>query len=70
MSRECPQPKRYHSYLLRLWQEESDGQTVWRASLESAQGGQRFGFASLPYLLTFLVDRTKENGPGEEVIEV
>ncbi len=70
MSREHPQPKKYHSYLLRLWQEETDGQSVWRASLESAQGGQRFGFASLPSLLTFLVDQTKEDDPGEEVIDV
>lgn len=48
-----PQP-RYTSYLLRLWQTESDGEPVWRASLESVRTGQRKGFADLRSLFTFL----------------
>jgi hypothetical protein len=48
-----PQP-RYASYLLRLWQTESDGESVWRASLESVRTGQRKGFADLGSLFAFL----------------
>ncbi len=44
----------YLSYLLRLWQVIVDGQPVWRASLESAQTGQRRGFASLAQLTAFI----------------
>lgn len=44
----------YHSYLLRLWQEESGGYPQWRATLESAQSGEIYRFASLETLLAFL----------------
>jgi hypothetical protein len=33
--------RRYLSYLLRLWQIESEGELVWRTSLESPQTGER-----------------------------
>lgn len=46
--------RRYLSYLLRLWQIESEGALVWRMSLESPQTGERTGFPSLDALLTFL----------------
>ena len=42
------------SYLLRLWQAEREGTLVWRASLESAHTGERWGFASLAELYAFL----------------
>jgi hypothetical protein len=45
--------QRYLSYLLRLWQ-EGGGRAQWRASLESPQGGERLGFASLVDLFIFL----------------
>jgi hypothetical protein len=45
---------RYLSYLLRLWQIESEGELVWRASLESPHTGERRGFASLKALFAFL----------------
>jgi hypothetical protein len=48
-----PQP-RYTSYLLRLWQTESNGEPVWRASLESVRTGQRKGFADIGSLFAFL----------------
>lgn len=44
----------YHSYLLRLWEEESGGHPQWRATLESAQSGEIYRFASLETLLAFL----------------
>jgi hypothetical protein len=61
------------SYMLRLWQAESEGTLVWRASLESASAsvrglasagigsgrpGERRGFASLAELYVFLEQRT------------
>ena len=50
---------RYHTYLLRCWQEQStqDHETVntWRFSLEDPQTGQRRGFANLETLLNALL---------------
>jgi len=56
--------RKHVSYLLRLWQAESDGALVWRASLESASDsdarigigrpGERWGFAGLAELFAFL----------------
>ena len=48
----------YLSYLLRLWQVESKGRLVWRASLEDARTGERRGFASIDALLGFLREQT------------
>ena len=60
------QPERYLSYLLRLWQSESDGQQVWRASLEKPGSGERQGFASIQDLVEFLWaqanQETRESG--------
>ncbi len=44
----------YLSYLLRLWRERDEGKLAWRASLESAFTGKRYGFASLDNLFDFL----------------
>lgn len=43
----------YHSYLLRLWQEDIKDYT-WRMSLENAHTGERRGFACLDDLVSFL----------------
>lgn len=48
------QTDKYHSFLLRLWQEECDGVLVWRASLESVQTRERWGFVGLSELFAFL----------------
>ena len=48
----------YHSFLLRLWRTSSHGNAVWRASLESAQTGERCGFADLASLIAFLEEQT------------
>jgi len=56
------------AYLLRLWQVKSGEGTAWRASLESANGGERVGFASLGALFDFLRRRTEEGEMnGEEI---
>ena len=54
------EPHEYYSFLLRLWQTSSHGKVVWRASLESAQTGERCGFADLASLITFLEEQTGE----------
>jgi hypothetical protein len=46
--------RRYLSYLLRLWQTQSGGELVCRASLESAHTGERVGFANLDDLFEYL----------------
>ena len=55
----------YHSYLLRLWPANHQGQVTWRASLENPQTGERLGFASLERLFAFLQDQTAEMDTGE-----
>jgi hypothetical protein len=42
----------YHSYLLRLWREESQG--PWRASLQSTATEQLYHFADLERLWAFI----------------
>jgi hypothetical protein len=48
----------YHAYMLRLWQVSSDGEPVWRTTLESPHTGERHGFASLELLFAFLKAQT------------
>ncbi len=56
----------YASFLLRLWECQVEQQTVWRASLESTQTGQRINFASLDELVAFLAQEyRKEPNAGE-----
>jgi hypothetical protein len=56
---------RYQAYLLRLWQETSAGQPVWRISLEDPHTGVRQGFADLEQLFAFLMEQTKEADEGQ-----
>ena len=59
-------PHEYYSFLLRLWQTSSHGKVVWRASLESAQTGERCGFADLASLIAFLEQQTGANARSED----
>jgi hypothetical protein len=43
----------YSSYLLRLWR-DNHAPSSWRASLESAQTGEIYHFASLEALFAFI----------------
>jgi hypothetical protein len=47
----------YQSYLLRLWRAK-EGEEGWRASLESAQTGERKGFATLDALFGYVRSQT------------
>ncbi len=46
----------YLAYLLRLWRD--DETAPWRATVEDASTGQRFGFANLKALFVFLEKQT------------
>ncbi|HEY4722617.1 MAG TPA: hypothetical protein VII92_12265 [Anaerolineae bacterium] len=46
--------RRYHAYLLRLWQTGEDESAAWLASLEDPRTGERHGFADLNSLFAFL----------------
>jgi hypothetical protein len=48
----------YLSYLLRLWREDDEGQTAWRASLERSRTAKRQVFPSLDDLFEHLQQRT------------
>ncbi len=45
---------RYASYLLRLWQVQSDQQTIWVASIQDPATGEKRPFPNLGALLQFL----------------
>ena len=49
--------QRYRAFMLRLWEVNSDGEPIWRASLESPHTGQRYGFANLELLGSFLEEQ-------------
>ncbi len=49
----------YVAYLLRLWRSETDGEAVWRASIESPTTGERRGFANIDQLFEFLREETR-----------
>jgi hypothetical protein len=54
------------SYLLRLWRTSSRGKPAWRASLESAQTGERRGFADLASLFAFLEQQTGDGSSQDD----
>ncbi len=49
-------PPRYHSYLLRFWEERGEEMPapLWRFSLEDPLTEQRFGFANLEALVNWI----------------
>jgi hypothetical protein len=56
----------YVSFLLRLWQSDEAGCPIWRASLESAQTGEKCHFPSVFVLAEYL---EREFGQREEESE-
>jgi hypothetical protein len=61
--------QRERVYLLRLWHVESDGRSIWRASLEDAHTAERQGFADLALLCSFLIQQTADDSQ-EPTIEI
>ena len=59
---------RYQAYMVRLWQD--DGQTTWRASVQSVQSGEVIRFSSLVALFEYLQSQTDiESGIDSEETE-
>ena len=56
--------RRYHAYLLRLWQTGEGESTVWRISVEDPRSGERRGFADLNSLFAFLNEICREAKRG------
>ena len=55
----------YFSYLLRLWHTHSEGEAVWRASLEDPLTREVRRFDSLPGLFAFLQGQAGTGGRGD-----
>jgi hypothetical protein len=54
------EPRRYRSYLLRMWQEPLPRPCAWRASLLDSQTGELQGFADIAQLFAFLEQQIAE----------
>jgi hypothetical protein len=58
----------YLAYMLRLWQVSSDGEPIWRTTLESPHTGERHGFANLELLFAFLEEQTGDQLKRKEQV--
>ena len=61
-------PRRYRSYLVRLWGSENEEPTLWHASTEDTMTGERRNFAGIQQLFCFLEQQTREQqaeGPAQ-----
>jgi len=56
-------PPEYHSYLLRLWPIQVQGQTIWRATLVHIPGKQERAFADLEHMMEYLKAQTGPIAP-------
>jgi hypothetical protein len=57
--------KKYRSFLLRLWVDETNGKQDWRISLENPSTRERRGFATLKDLLKYLELLIQEEDDNE-----
>ena len=60
--------RQYLAYMLRLWQVNTTGGPVWRASLEDPHTGNRSGFSDLASLFAFLEDELGQSVSGDQHI--
>ena len=44
---------KYYSFLVRLWESENNGDSIWRISLESSESREKQYFSNLDELLCF-----------------
>jgi hypothetical protein len=58
-------PRRYRSYLIRLWRSENDETPNWHASTEDTMTGERRNFAGIKQLFNFLEQQIHEQETGE-----
>ena len=57
----------YHSYLLRLWQENGETESNWRFLLVNLTRKEEWGFTSLERLVTFLKAQMDEISTSERM---
>lgn len=57
----------YHSYLLRLWQENDERHSGWRFLLVNLTRKEEWGFTSLERLVTFLKAQMEELSTSERI---
>ena len=60
----------YHSYLLRLWQVQTEAGSGWRASLEDVQTGELLGFEDLAALQRFLEEQAFNHQEDQAFLEL
>ena len=58
-------PRRYRSYLIRLWRSENDDTSIWHASTEDTMTGERKNFAGIEQLFRFLEQQTRGPQAGD-----
>ena len=56
----------YRSYMLRLWQTDTNGKRGWRISLQDTESDQQENFTSMEELVIYL-QNTIENFPGSVI---
>jgi hypothetical protein len=61
-----PEPK-YHSYLIRLWQESAGKKPNWRFMLVNLRKNEERGFASLERLFAFLKEQIDEISSSDQL---
>lgn len=57
-------PTNYTAYLVRMWQEKPNA--PWRAFAQCASTGEKFYFATLADLFTFLEAQTRRDETNEQ----
>jgi hypothetical protein len=57
----------YCSFLLRLWEEDSQGKSSWRIVLVNPHTGDRQGFTDLEQLVVFLKGQMETASPHDIV---
>jgi predicted small lipoprotein YifL len=62
--------RRYHAYLLRLWEVQTPEASVWRSSLEEPGNGIKKTFSSLSSLFAFLDEQITGCGQKEQDLVV
>ncbi|MBN1148608.1 MAG: hypothetical protein JXA78_15220 [Anaerolineales bacterium] len=58
----------YQAYMLRIWQDQDEPGSVWRALLESPHTGECHGFASLEALFDFLKQQAEQQIDGSSTL--
>ncbi len=51
------------TFIVRLWREKSDSQTVWRGSVDHVQSGERAYFQAAAAFMEIISDFMKETFP-------